>query len=510
MYTILLVDDERNERTGIEKLIRKYQYGLEVLQAANGKEALEKFRQYNIDILLTDIKMPVMSGMELIKEVHKNGWSPICIIYSAYGEFEYAQNAISLGVIQYLLKPIKLKEFQELFAQVIKMCKEKEQKQKEQEILRMKLTNAENDKMYRQLLRYLDSETDSLQDKEKMFGGQEWVPIILSSYSSLLSRYWENFEEDLRMIFGEQTIIMNKDDTQTLILAKSDGLTVRKKREKLCERLIDVSNNKYQSRVFIVMGAVCRGGEELKTQYGFMKEQLDYQFFITESTYFLSEESGFIKKESDMLSIYFKKILTCAKLKDFPGMRKEFDKSFQYIEENIGFSSVYVKYNFSEVIKQCCETLHNRERLMDIMEDIYGAKSISQVKQAVERLIDRLEKVEMDQKEENRVTVLAKQIINEHYQDYTLSVSSIADELGISSAYLSTQFKTETEQQLVKYISLYRIEKAKELLMTTNMKVGEIAKNVGYLNASYFISLFRNNVGCSPAKYRERTFKNGE
>ena len=94
MYRILIVDDERNERTGIEKLIRRYQFHLEVVQASNGREALEKFEQNGIDILLTDIKMPLMSGIELIKEVHKRGWDPICIIYSAYGEFVFTQLSI--------------------------------------------------------------------------------------------------------------------------------------------------------------------------------------------------------------------------------------------------------------------------------------------------------------------------------------------------------------------------------------------------------------------------------
>ena len=115
MYTILIADDERNERTGIEKLLRHFQYDLKIVQAANGREALAVFEHSHIDILLTDIKMPFLGGIDLIKQVHKGGWDPICIIYSAYGEFEYAQNAIALGVVQYLLKPIKRGEFQELF-----------------------------------------------------------------------------------------------------------------------------------------------------------------------------------------------------------------------------------------------------------------------------------------------------------------------------------------------------------------------------------------------------------
>ena len=71
MYTILIVDDERNERDGLEKLIRRYQYDLKILQAENGEAALKVFGKNDIDILLTDIKMPFMTGMELIEQVHK-------------------------------------------------------------------------------------------------------------------------------------------------------------------------------------------------------------------------------------------------------------------------------------------------------------------------------------------------------------------------------------------------------------------------------------------------------
>lgn len=509
MYTILITDDERNERTGIEKLLRHFQYDLKIVQAANGREALAVFEHTHIDILLTDIKMPFLGGIDLIKEVHKGGWDPICIIYSAYGEFEYAQNAIALGVVQYLLKPIKRGEFQELFDKVLSMCEEKARHLKESEELKRKLKSADNDRLYRHLLRYLDSESEeNAQEAETLFEEGGLVPVVLCSYSWLFSKYWESYEEDIDQIFGSSAAVINKDDSQTLILAKPELFPTSRKAGEICDRLIEMSRRKYQSELFIVVGDQCRNISELKIQYEKIREQLDYQFFVSESTYFLSDEGSFVKKESDMLDIYFKKILTCARLSDFEGMKGEFAKAFEYVEKNMGFSSIYIKYNFSEVIKQCCELLHSQERLMKVVEDIYGSHSILQVKEAVLCLIDILADADRSRHDNNRLVSLAKVWIHDHYQDCTLSVSSIADELSISSAYLSTQFKAETGQQLVKYISQYRIERAKELLTTTNMKVGEVAKKVGYLNASYFISLFKNHVGSSPVKYRERAFQN--
>ena len=126
MYNILIVDDEKKEREGIALLLKRFGFPLRTAFAQNGEDALKIMEKNYFDILLTDIKMPYMDGIQLIRETQKRGLNPICIIYSAYGEFEYAQNAISLGVQEYLLKPVKLDAFKALFEKIIEICQEKE------------------------------------------------------------------------------------------------------------------------------------------------------------------------------------------------------------------------------------------------------------------------------------------------------------------------------------------------------------------------------------------------
>ena len=120
MYSLLIADDELKERNGLSKLIRRFDFPLKIYLAENGANAFQIMQEDHIDILLTDIKMPILSGIELIKKVREAGLNPICIIYSAYGEFEYAKEAISLGVIQYLLKPVNIQEFKKLLENVIR------------------------------------------------------------------------------------------------------------------------------------------------------------------------------------------------------------------------------------------------------------------------------------------------------------------------------------------------------------------------------------------------------
>lgn len=509
MYKILIVDDENNERMGIQRLIYKYQYPLEVRQAPNGKIALEMMEKEEIDILLTDIKMPFMTGIELIEQINKRGWNPICIIYSAYGEFEYAQNAIQLGVLQYLLKPIKLEKFEELFNKVIEICKEKSTQKVRNEQIKKTLKSIENEKYALKIQRYLDLDDgeENFSEFKEIMEEQTFCPIIISLYSSSIFKYWESYEQDILNLVGQDSLIINKSDTQFLILIRNRSLNSKQVSE-LCKDFIKISKNKYQSEVYVVAGRSCMDIKELKEEYKKMSNHLDYQFFVSESMFFIHNENGVIKKTNEMLSLYYEKILTFAKLEDYEGMNDEFKKAFEYVEESEGFTSLYIKYNFSEVIKKCCEILHSEERMMEIVEEIYGSSSIVQVKEAVFRLIDTLSKYGKKKTDENRLIVLAKSIVNERFSDYNLNVSQIAEDMNMSAAYLSTLFKIETKQNLAKYISQYRLEKAKDLLKTTNMKIADVAKKVGYINPSYFILLFKNNVGCSPAKYRENFFKN--
>ena len=116
---ILLVDDEREEREGISFLIRKFRYPLEIVQAASGKEALAVLEKEKIDILFTDVKMPVMSGLELARTVRETDKDIKIIIFSAYAEFEYAKQAIEMNALRYLLKSIEIDEFKELMDDVI-------------------------------------------------------------------------------------------------------------------------------------------------------------------------------------------------------------------------------------------------------------------------------------------------------------------------------------------------------------------------------------------------------
>ena len=134
MFRIVLVDDEREEQEGIAYLIKKYGYPLDVAFAGNGKEALNYIYHNEVDILFTDVKMPVMDGLELAKRVYEYDHDIKIVIFSAYGEFDYAKQALAANAVSYLLKPIELDEFRALMDNImLTITAEKEEKRSREE-----------------------------------------------------------------------------------------------------------------------------------------------------------------------------------------------------------------------------------------------------------------------------------------------------------------------------------------------------------------------------------------
>lgn len=522
MYKILIVDDERKEREGILLLIKRYGYDLDVTLAQNGEEALKIMEKKIFDILLTDIKMPYMDGIQLIKEIQKRGMNPICIIYSAYGEFEYAQSAISLGVLEYLLKPIRLEAFDELFKKVIALCVSREKADQEEIEIRHAQEEAAYQKMSWDMLNYLESD-ETEEDRagngslEKLtkelklfidFNTDDCIPIVISCYSNLFSIKWEKYQKEIEDKFGDNTIIINNTDNQIIVLLirKKGDYRFADIKEK-CESLIGCSQKQYQAEIFVILGKKTESLSNLRKEYYELKDQLDYQFFLSKSVLIVHDESYFIKKENDMMGLYFERIFNCARMSDYRGIEKELEKVFDYVTKQTGFSSIYIKYTFTDAIKKICEYTNSSIDLVSYIEQLYLTKTIEEVKAIMKEALNRMERNCEQEIKENRLVRMAKSIIYEKYGENNLNVSFIAEELKVSTAYLSSLYKIETGQNLVKFITWYRVEKSKELLKQTNMKVSDIAEKVGYLNTSYYTSIFRNYEGCSPVQYRERSQK---
>ncbi len=514
MLKILIADDEAKERNGIERLLKEGGFDFAVTKAVNGEDALHKVEKEHFDVLLTDIKMPFLNGIQLIEAVQKLERNMVFIIHSAYGEFEYAQSAISLGVLKYLLKPIDVGEFGVLFREVEQLCRKIEHEESQRHQLEEDRAAARHFRMERQLLSLLEQEGDAheallqqILSAMPEYGQACVTPVLVCDRQGTLPLYWDVLLSKVDTAFGKDAFCLIHDETQALVLlfqARKTRDTARL--ETVYKTITNSMRQQCRLDLMVVAGRTLPGLAELKFEYDILNRQQEYQFFLSGSAVFFHDRDYIFSSDQDMMPLMLDRVYNSLSVGNLSEARGELEKVFIQVEENIGFSPIYIKYIFTEALKQIRHIMGQDIRLPEVVEKIHTARSFDEIKKQMRLAMGALLHGEDESPAENRVVKMARELVYRHYAEADMGLSYLAEKLEVTPAYLSSLFKKDTGQNLVKFITEYRLEKAKQALRESNMKISDVGARVGYPNQSYFISLFRSREGTSPAQYRERKY----
>lgn len=470
MYRVLVVDDEKIEREGIKFLLSREEGEFEISEASNGRQALEILRNEEIDILLTDIKMPHMDGLELAKKAKEKKEELQIVIFSGYNDFSFAQEAIRYGVKEYVLKPVDPDIFSETLEKVrSEIDKNKNRKirdQKEQDFLQQYF-----------LQNYIyTGKKEILEKAGEMINLDTWnqwhCAILVESSQNFFDTADENLAEDMRKELRRIFFYLNLNARQSLFLFNDvycDYLLV-------ANQLYTVMKRQYPGSFHLAVSRKFEGCEALPEIMTELEQQMQR----------ISEDIS--RKDIQQLKVHFQ----C--------LTDKYKSSTQ-------FSAMYIKFVFSNVIQALFEeTQFSEERRLDKEIDrLYNCSDISQILQVTEENIREYENfLERSMSESRNEVAAVKNYIYQHYGE-DLSLEMLAEKVYLSSGYLSFIFKKETGMNLNRFIRVFRMEKAKELLCSTNMKVAQVSEKVGFSNVSYFCRSFREYYGSSPESYRKGT-----
>jgi two-component system, response regulator YesN len=510
-YTILVVDDEKQERDGIEMLIHNARYQLKVIKANNGQEALSCLQKMDVDILLTDIKMPFLDGIGLIRQIQHHKFEMCMILYSAYADFEYAQNAIALGVHKYLLKPINIADFHLVMEEAIQWCDDREKKKAEQLQLSKIIEDSKFYRLEKHMQLLLGSNVRQAQVEEQIIGLEPafsryaCTPLLVCSEAGAfiqavetIKQQWNGPDRCVHFLLEANTFFfcLFADEGQSG-LEEADSVV-------FCDKLLAAFQQQKEAIAFIVVGRSVTGVSELKREYDQMISYSDYYYFISSNTVVYVQQDDQFESSHDILLMSIEKISTCVKVHNFEEAYQELDRMQAQINHKQSYSPIFIKYILTEMIKKIAHDTNIHTKPSDFVNEIYSTGSLSETMDVIERIIRKIEMKVFEPLDQNRIVRTVKELIARHYKRDDMGLAFLADQAHVSAAYLSTLFKKETGQNISKYIVDYRIEQAKYLLKTTNAKVLEIGEQVGFPNPSYFISIFRNKEHVSPAQYREK------
>ena len=530
---VFLVEDEVIIRSGVKKSINWEQEGYEFVgEASDGELAYPMILKEKPDILITDIRMPFMDGLELSRLVKKELPDIKILILSGYDEFEYAKKAIKIGVTEYLLKPIsaaKLTEVLNAVAETIRQ--ENEEKNLLETYFAEMRENTERDKMrlFEKLLMGDLSMGEILEAGER-FG----MNLGASCYKIVLFKILANLENH---VYAEQMVDACSSVEQAasmmegvyvfqrgvegwaFLLTAQDEKSMEESAKILYQNLKQAMKNYTQLEYFGGIGSTVPRIRSLKQS--FRADRAFAARFVEETNQIISQKE--FEKSQMEEGLKMQGVVQIGKSREMlqkflsNGTREEV-KAFSdaYIsrieEENIRSTMVrqYVVIDVCIVILSFCERISSANRLQEEAEELQKMMqkihSLSEIKKYVVRLLN--EAIELRDAESGRrysdLIAAAKKEIENHYMTEEISLNTVAISVGMSPSYFSSIFSKEAGKTFVEYLTEVRIEKAKEFLMCSSMKTSEIGYEVGYKDPHYFSYIFKKVQGCSPKEYRAR------
>ncbi|HJC24780.1 MAG TPA: response regulator [Candidatus Eisenbergiella merdavium] len=505
MYRILVVDDEKTERECVRFLIEEAGLALQVEEAGDGREALEKLKETGgADILFTDVQMPGMDGLELIRRAEMLFPDMKILIFSSYADFEYARTALTLGVVNYILKPVVPEELKRSLEGLIGQLDEEEASRRQQ------------DKQQSFMLQYaLQLAISGNFDREK---AEPTIPEQMNRFRTMVLLDFEgDFLENNSFVFYESLRCALKLDMESLNLSPDQALLMLRspveRPEEWGGRVLSHIRETFQISCWLSISRPLSSYSSLKDAYAKVEQQMEQRFWAPEKHVFTEEGdgdraengSGGMEEERQMLQI--KRALGN---RDGAALQEALDSLFDRYRSRQNQSQIYVKFLFSNLLTTLYPYLaedRGRKASLDAMiSSLYLQPDISEIVRQVQETASGIIEGFSAGPAVRREIVEVTEYIGANYGK-ELSVELLASIVYLTPDYLSRLFKRSMGKSISQYIRQFRMEKARELLTGTSRKVIDIGEAVGYPNYSYFCQSFREYFGTSPEKYRQEKMR---
>lgn len=529
MYRVLLVDDEEDVREGLVVEVDWEALDLRIVGLAeNGREALEMAERVEPDIVVTDISMPFMDGLELAKRLRERNPLVKVVILTGYDEFDYARQAVSLSVDEYLLKPFSAGHLTELLtrlrAQMAAEVAEREDVQQLRDHYYTSLPLLQADLMATLLHRQKSPEY--IHGKAKQCGldlhGERYGVSVLTlhmdgeqSADTELKQFAAlNIAAEVWTEHGAGHAFMHQEKIVLLYVDRWGGEDGEKRQQQALENVMRSINHYLRIPATVGSGSIVNTLAGVKHAYEDALLALDYRLVPgTDPLIYIADVERQTAGKLRFDELKQQTLTRCLKA----GTQAELEDALEII-----FREITVEHGRSDIQLYLIEVLTNvwkaAQASGEAMEDIFGAgfqlyadlfrlPGLSEAQGKVRevcllvqhRIASGRQHVYKD------IVEQALSFTKEHYADPDLSIQKVCGHLHISSGYFCGIFKKEVQLTFLQYLMQIRMEAAKELLRSTEMKSFEIAGQVGFAEPNYFSFCFKKHIGVSPKEYRKQT-----
>lgn len=516
MYNVFLVDDEPFIIEGLQSILEWNDLGLTIVgQAENGEEAWQYLKDQPVDLVVTDIMMPKMTGLELIEKVKHIHPGTRFIILSGYNEFSYVKQGIKLGVENYLLKPINLDEFRstlETTAQKIeqtRMVRQTEEHHRDilsQNVLYRWIKDQIHLEELQQRADLLDLRFDHpyywtvLVRLEGEFTAEVqhiYADRLKTEARAFLERYGHGFvirgwDGEVAFVFG----LMNALEEKTALLEELQMWKLQ------AEQALD------EVKLQVTSGSVAEGYLHASESYSHAKQVQPYHLVHSGDEIVDYEETiRYRSSRPQSLMLDMDPYVKMLYAKDREGMQRKLDDDFRHLAEEVGAEPRDIQNFVVELLIAWKQSVRDSAVLrqsgdMDWLGAVYHLQSMDSLKEFIGRTADQLMEMLNQPQDISPVVKQVLQHIDDRYAE-ELSLKTLSYMYNINPVYLGQLFQKEVHFTFSDYLNKTRIKQAKRMLAETHYRMSEIAEQVGYWDKSYFYKQFKKHVGVSPKEYRD-------
>ncbi len=529
MYRIMLADDEGIMLEALRNIIdSNFGDECEIESAKTGRAVVELAERFRPDIAFMDIQMPGLNGIQAMKEIQKYNSNIVFIVISAYDKFSYAKEAINLGVLEYLTKPVNKRVIIDVCMKAMRKVDEARQKRSDDLEIREKLETVipilESGYLYNLLLpdafhNYNDKYRQLMGIEEKYgfmivieFGDNDENGILTNAVGAGVraEKYYSEIRETAREFFrclvgpvmGNRVVLMVPSEKE--ILAYEERVHILTRTRNMVHKL----EARIDSRFRAGIGGV-KKEENLRESYGealqALREEDSHVVHINDIS--LPPDS-----EEDVPEALENRYLHSAVKQDVAGMTESVDRIFGWMEKNYEGQSDEMKLKALELLirleqkaAQGGRPAYRRKNRSRYLHELQGITDIRMLKDWFWEQTRDICRNMKTAKERQSETIMekAQTYIREHFQK-DLTLDEVSRAVDISPYYFSKLFKQETGENFIEYLTKVRIGNAKELLKNQEYSIKEVCVRSGYGDPNYFSRIFKKYEGVTPSEYRER------